>query len=186
MSLTPSTETPAGTQAPAFTLPEPASGKTVSLQHFADSPVCIIFMCNHCPYVVHIIDALVSTAEKLATMGIKTVAISSNDAAAYPADGPDNMAALAQEKNFSFPYLYDESQSVAIAYGAQCTPDLYLFDAQHLLYYRGQFDSSRPGSGKAATGDDLMAAARQLAAGEAAPANPMASVGCSIKWKNRA
>jgi len=140
-------------------------------------------MCNHCPYVVHLVDALVDLAHELAESGIATVTISSNDSASYPQDGPDKMASLAKQKGFRFPYCFDETQEIAKAYDAVCTPDIFLFDQQHGLYYRGQFDDTRPGSG-VAHGGDLKAAAEALLAGEPAPENTRPSVGCSIKWKN--
>lgn len=183
MAATPSSPTPTGFQAPAFSLPEPATGNTVTLESYAGTPVFVIFMCNHCPYVVHLLDALGNAANTLSEQGIQTIAISANDVGNYPADSPDKMAALAKRQGFSFPYLYDETQETAHAYAAECTPDLYLFDQNHKLYYRGQFDASRPGSGSASTGQDLLAAATAMMAGDAPPANTVPSVGCGIKWK---
>lgn len=183
MALIPSTETPIGTPAPAFSLPEPASGNHVALSDYSDKPVVVIFMCNHCPYVIHILDGLVAAGQQLIDQGIAVVAISANDASNYPADGPEKMAALSRDAGLPFPYLYDETQQTAKAYNAQCTPDLYLFDKNHALFYRGQFDSSRPGSGQPVTGEDLLNAASDMLAGNAPPASPTPSVGCSIKWK---
>ncbi len=183
MALTPSSPTPPGFNAPAFSLLEPATGNAVSLQSFAGKPVFIIFMCNHCPYVVHILDALVTVTNTLSTQGIQTIAISANDISNYPADSPEKMAALAKNQHFGFPYLYDETQETARAYAAECTPDLYLFDQSHSLYYRGQFDASRPNSGTAATGVDLSTAASAMLEGKAPPQDATPSVGCSIKWK---
>lgn len=183
MALTPSSATPLGFQAPTFTLPDPVTGKSVTLDTYAGTPVFIIFMCNHCPYVVHLLDALVTASNTLSSQGIQTIAISANDISSHPADAPDKMAALAKTKQFSFPYLFDETQETAKAYSAECTPDLYLFDQNHTLYYRGQFDASRPNSGSSATGADLLAAASAMMAGDAPASDAIPSVGCSIKWK---
>ena len=183
MARTESTPLAVGTPAPAFRLPDPLGGEEVALEDFSGRPLFVLFMCNHCPYVVHLLDALVDTAAWLAERGIATVAISSNDVAAHPADAPERMAALAKDKGFEFAYLYDQSQAVARAYQAACTPDPYLFDAGHRLYYRGQFDASRPGQGTA-DGADLRRAASALVAGEAAPRAQRPSVGCSIKWSS--
>ncbi len=183
MALIPSTETPVGTTAPAFRLPEPATGNLVALSDYSGQPVAVIFMCNHCPYVVHILDGLAQAGQQLIEQGIAVVAISANDATNYPADGPEKMAQLSRDAALPFPYLYDESQETARAYNAQCTPDLYLFDANHALYYRGQFDSSRPGSGLPVTGESLLQAASDMLAGRQPPESPTPSVGCSIKWK---
>jgi len=183
MVLAESTATPIGSAAPDFTLPEPLSGNEISLNNLQGSAVLLVFMCNHCPYVVHILDGLVAAAHDFAAEGIETIAISANDITTHPADSPEKMAALARQKNFPFRYLYDESQSVARAYHAVCTPDIYLYDSQHKLFYRGQFDASRPGSGVDVTGSDLRQAADAMLKGENPPQNPPASVGCSIKWK---
>jgi len=181
MARTESTELPVGTSAEPFSLVEPMTGRQVSLDDYRGQPVFVLFMCNHCPYVIHLLDALVDTADWLSDQGIATVAISSNDVTSHPADAPERMAALARDKGFGFAYLYDESQSVARAYQAVCTPDPYLFDDEHRLFYRGQFDASRPGQGRA-DGADLRAAATALLAGDPAPDSPQPSVGCSIKW----
>ena len=165
-----------------FSLPDTRTGRTVSLTEFAGQPVLIAFVCNHCPYVVHLLPVFAQMANSMAAQGVATIAISANDAAQYPADSPDKMAELAVTHNFEFPYCYDESQEVARAYGAVCTPDLFLFDAGHKLFYHGQFDDSRPGQGEA-TGTDLKQAVTQLLAQQPAPANAKPSVGCSIKWK---
>lgn len=182
MAMTGSTDPAPGSSAPDFSLPDPRTGKTVSLSDFSGSSLVVAFICNHCPYVIHIVDALVRTASDLEAKGVRTVAISANDVANYPADAPHKMALTAEGKNFGFPYLYDESQSVARAYNAVCTPDLYLFDADHKLFYRGQFDATRPGNGTA-TGVDLRAAVDDLLGGESEPAIQTPSVGCGIKWK---
>jgi len=184
MARTESVPLPPGTPAPPFTLPDARGNQPVSPSDHDGSPLLVGFICNHCPYVVHILEPFVALAAELAERGVATIAISSNDIVAYPQDGPLEMAALAEEKGFDFPYCFDESQDVARAYGAVCTPDLYLFDAEHGLYYRGQFDETRPGSGGAAHGEDLRAAAEALLAGEPPSADPTPSVGCSIKWKS--
>ena len=182
MARTESLPMPVGTPAPPFTLPDTRGNQPVAPRDFAGSPLLVVFMCNHCPFVVHLLDPLVALAAELQERGIRTVAISANDIAAYPQDGPLEMAALAEAKGFGFPYCFDESQDVARAYDAVCTPDIYLFDADHRLFYRGQFDETRPGKGQA-HGGDLRAAAEALLAGEAPPTDPPPSVGCSIKWK---
>jgi len=158
MVLTESTTVPIGSAAPNFTLPDTRTGNPVTLGDI-DGPVLVIFMCNHCPYVVHIVEPLVAVATQLKTQGIETIAISANDVVSHPADGPDKMAALAAAKGFNFPYCFDETQEVARAYQAVCTPDIYLLDAEHALFYRGQFDDTRPGRGTA-HGGDLLAACR--------------------------
>lgn len=170
-----------GSKAPDFKLPDTRNGQQVSLSQYTSQPLFIAFICNHCPYVVHLIDELATCATTLADAGVATVAISANDAQGYPADSPQNMAKLAAEKGFDFPYCYDETQETARAYAAVCTPDLYLFDQSHELYYRGQFDSSRPGNGKA-DGTDLKQAVAAMLAGQP-PIDAQPSVGCSIKWK---
>jgi len=182
MVLTESTNMPTGAKAPQFTLPDTRNNQPVSLTDYAGKPVLIVFMCNHCPYVVHLIDELVVIAHQLADQGIATITISSNDISTHPQDGPLKMAELASHKGFKFPYCFDEQQSVARAYDAVCTPDIYLFDANHALYYRGQFDDTRPNQGKA-HGTDLKVAAQALLDGKPAPTDTQPSVGCSIKWK---
>ena len=182
MAKTSSNDMPPGAAAPDFTLPDTRTGQSVSLTDHAGSPLLVLFMCNHCPYVVHIVDELVRLAADFHDRGVKTLAISANDVNSHPADSPENMGKLAADKDFGFPYLFDESQDVARAYGAVCTPDIYVFDADHRLFYRGQFDATRPGQGSTATGDDLRAALAALLAGESAPQPQHPSVGCSIKW----
>ncbi|HWJ07165.1 MAG TPA: thioredoxin family protein [Steroidobacteraceae bacterium] len=171
-----------GTSLPAFALTDTVSGKTVTSSGYAGQPLLVAFICNHCPYVVHIADALAAFANDYRARGLAIVAISSNDVTTYPQDGPVPMAAFAAQKGFTFPYLYDETQQVAQAYHAACTPDLFLFDRAGKLAYRGQFDSSRPNKGSA-TGEDLRAAADAVLAGHAPPAEQTPSMGCSIKWK---
>jgi peroxiredoxin len=184
MALTPSNMLPLGTRAPAFTLPDTVSGKALSLEQVKGSKgTVVMFICNHCPYVKHINAGLVQAAKDYQPKGIAFVAISSNDVANYPQDGPDQMKITARELGYPFPYLYDESQAVAKAYLAACTPDLYLFDANLACAYRGQFDDSRPGSSEPVTGKSLRAAMDAVLAGTAVKGEQRASVGCNIKWK---
>ncbi len=172
-----------GTPAPALRLPDPAGGE-FDLHEFADGrPVLVAFVCNHCPYVRHIGPTFGRVAEQLAEMGVATVAVNSNDIEHYPEDGPEAMVATAQEWGWNFPYLLDESQTVAKDYRAACTPDLFLFDAELRLAYRGQFDSSRPRNDLPIDGADILAAARAVAAGEAIPEPQVPSIGCNIKWR---
>ncbi len=172
-----------GTQAPDFTLPEPATGKLISLTDFKSQVVLVAFICNHCPYVVHIREAFSQFAKNFSDKGGAVIAINANDVENYPDDSPEKMAESVKEYGFTFPYLYDENQDVAKAYQAACTPDFYLFDANHKLYYRGQFDSSRPKNNKPVTGEDMIAATTALLAGKPAPTEQLASLGCNIKWK---
>ena len=172
-----------GTQAPDFSLPEPASGKSVSLSDYAGKPLLVVFSCNHCPYVLHIIESFTAFANQAQRQGLAVVMISANDVGGYPADSPEKMAALAQNQGFEFPYLYDESQQVALAYHAACTPDFFLFDSAHRLVYRGQFDASRPGNNIAVDGSDLKAAVDALLTGSKISAEQIPSVGCNIKWR---
>jgi peroxiredoxin len=170
-----------GTPAPDFTLPS-VTGSTVSLSDFAESPALLVaFICNHCPYVKHIERALAEVTS--AYDGLATVGISANDVVSHPDDRPEQLAAQAQRAGFTFPYLHDESQDVARAYGAVCTPDLFLYDADRRLAYRGEFDPSRPNSGQAADGSSLRAAIEHVLAGEPVPGPHRPSVGCSIKWR---
>jgi peroxiredoxin len=184
MALTPSTMLALGTPAPAFQLPDVVSGRTISLQTFAKAnALLVMFVCQHCPYVQHVKAELARLGRDYADKPVGIVAISANDAATYPDDAPDRLAAMAQQLNWAFPLCYDESQETAKAYTAACTPDFFLFDASRRLVYRGQLDDSRPGNGKPVTGRDLRAAVDALLAG--GPVNPdqRPSVGCSIKWK---
>jgi len=175
---------PLGTTAPRFALRDTVSGRTVALEDFASSAALLIaFICNHCPYVKHILDGFVAYARDFAPRSLATVAISSNDVVGYPADAPEAMGRVAAAKGFTFPYLYDESQQVATAYQAVCTPDFFLFDRERRLAYRGQFDGSRPGNNIPVTGSDLRAASDALLLGRKVAAEQMPSVGCSIKWK---
>jgi len=171
-----------GTLAPPFALPDP-SGGLHKLEDYSAAPALVVaFICNHCPYVVHLADAFSAFAREYQPKGLAVVAISGNDVTAYPQDAPDKMAMFAKAHGFTFPYLYDESQNIARAYQAVCTPDLYLFDANRRLAYHGQFDATRPGRGTP-TGADLRAAADAVLAGEPPLAAQTPSVGCSIKWK---
>ena len=183
MSETPSTMLDIGTPAPDFSLPEPATGKTVSLADFDAQPLLVVFACNHCPYVLHILDSFTGFASQLQQRGVGVVMISANDVTGYPADSPEKMAEMAAKRGFEFPYLYDESQQVALAYRAACTPDFFLFDASHRLVYRGQYDASRPGNQATVDGSDLRAAVDALLVGETIPAEQIPSVGCNIKWR---
>jgi peroxiredoxin len=170
-------------RAPEFELRD-AQGELLSLDDVRGAQgLLIMFVCNHCPYVVHLAPALADFARKLEKQGIGVVAINSNDAASYPADAPDKMVEFADKYGWDFPYLVDEDQSVAKAYVAACTPDFYLFDGELKLTYCGQFDSSRPKNGEPVTGEDLRAAVEALVGGEAPLEDQQPSTGCSIKWK---
>ena len=182
MAATPSSMLSLGTRAPDFSLTN-VDGTTVSRDDFAGKPLLVVFICNHCPFVKHIVDAFVERAADYQKSGVAVVAISANDVDAHPEDDPEHMKAFAEEKGFSFPYLYDEDQSVARSYQAACTPDFFLFDANHKLYYRGQFDGARPGNDEAISGKDLTAAVNALVAGKEAPSPQKPSMGCNIKWK---
>jgi peroxiredoxin len=183
MAAVNSTMLPLGTRAPDFRLSDP-DGKLVKLADFQAAPaLLVIFMCNHCPYVKLIRDALAKLARDYHPRGVAVVGINSNDVANYPADNPARMAAEAASAGYIFPYLHDETQSVAKSYRAACTPDFFLFDQDQRLAYRGQFDDSRPGNGILATGKDLRAALDALLAGNPCPPNQKPSIGCNIKWK---
>jgi peroxiredoxin len=174
---------PLGTTAPDFTLPD-TNGKTVSLANFKDKPALLVmFICNHCPYVKHIRTGLAQLARDYLPRGVGIVGINSNDVANYPNDSPAKMKEEAKSAGYLFPYLYDESQAVAKAYRAACTPDIYLFDKGLKLAYRGQFDDSRPGNGIPVTGKDLRAALDAVLAGKPVSPNQKTSMGCNIKWK---
>ena len=182
MARTPSTMLALGTPAAPFALPD-TTGKTVSLADFASQPLLVMFICNHCPYVKHVRSGLAALGRDLQAKGVRVVAISANDAFAYPDDAPDKMQAEAAEAGYTFPYMYDESQAVAKAYTAACTPDFFLFDTAHTLVYRGQMDDSRPGNGVEVTGKDIRAAVDSLLAGKTIDPNQKSSLGCNIKWK---
>jgi peroxiredoxin len=171
-----------GSTAPDFVLTDPDGGAWALGKIAGDGPALVAFICNHCPYVVHIADALSAFASEYKDKGLATVAISANDIRSHPQDAPDKMSEFARAHHFTFPYLFDESQETAKAYGAVCTPDLFLFDANKKLVYRGQFDDTRPNRGTP-TGADIRAAADAVLAGRKPSAEQKASVGCSIKWK---
>ncbi|MCW8884719.1 MAG: thioredoxin family protein [Motiliproteus sp.] len=180
MALIESRMMPLGTQAPAFSLPNPADGKDYCLEHLRGSRgTLVMFICNHCPYVKHMESALIAMGEQYHGADINIVAISANDAETHPQDGPEAMAG----KGYPFPYLYDESQQVAKAYGAECTPDFFLFDADLQCVYRGQFDSSRPGNNIPVSGEDLLSAMDALQNGGVVSEIQKPSIGCNIKWK---
>ncbi len=172
-----------GTQAPDFSLPEPLTSQLVNLSDYQGCPVLIVFSCNHCPYVLHIIRSFAEFSSNLQKRGIACIMINANDVEKYSDDSPQNMVRLAHQYKFEFSYLYDESQQVALAYQAACTPDFYLFNDAHQLVYRGQYDGSRPGNDVAVTGADLRAASEALTNGEPIPDPQRPSVGCSIKWR---
>jgi peroxiredoxin len=183
MVATNSTMLPLGTKAPGFQLPN-VDGTMVRLSDFSDSlALVVVFMCNHCPYVKHIRDGLARFARDYAPRKVAMVGISSNDAAKYPADSPANMAQEAKAAGYIFPYLYDQTQEVAKAYRAACTPDLFLFDKHQQLVYRGQFDDSRPGNGLTVTGKDLRAATDAILSNQPVLPPQHPSIGCNIKWK---
>ena len=184
MSLTASTMLPLGTLAPAFELPDTVSGETVRLDTFAGRKgLLVMFICNHCPYVMHINAELVRLGEDYAGPELGMVAIVSNDADNYPDDAPDKLKSRAKELGYRFAYCHDESQEIAKAYTAACTPDFFLFDADRRLAYRGQLDESRPENGLPVTGKDLRAAIDAVLAGRAPAGEQKPSMGCNIKWK---
>ncbi|WP_018935887.1 thioredoxin family protein [Thioalkalivibrio sp. ALJ24] len=184
MARTPSQMIELGTEAPNFQLPDVVSGETISLDSFPDAKgYMIAFICNHCPFVQLIRHEFARYGREYTEKGIAVIAINSNDIEAVPEDAPDAMRDDARRFGYNFPYCLDEDQSVAKAYQAACTPDLYLFDADRKLYYRGQFDSTRPGSDQPVTGEDLRNATEALLAGQPAPEPQHPSLGCNIKWK---
>lgn len=183
MVRTASTMMPLGTKAPDFLLPD-ASGRQVGLKDFQNAPaLLIVFLCNHCPYVKHLADSLATVLRAYQERGVAVVGINSNDFDAYPDDSPQQMEREVQQRGYTFPYLVDATQQVAQAYRAACTPDFFLFDGQQQLAYRGQFDSSRPGSEIPVTGEDLCAAMDAVLAGQAPRAAQKPSLGCNIKWR---
>lgn len=184
MALTPSTMMPLGSTAPDFTLPDTISGKQLNLQNIKGARgTLVMFICNHCPYVKHVKEALTRLGTDYKNSGISIIAINANDAVKYPDDAPDKMKVFAQQNNFVFPYLHDDSQRVAKSYNAACTPDLFLFDGNLKCVYRGQFDDSRPGNDIPVTGKDLRSAMDNLLAGKAIDSKQTPSMGCNIKWK---
>lgn len=185
MAMTPSTMLPLGTPAPAFHLPD-TDGKLVSLADFHGRPLLVMFICNHCPFVKHLAAQLARLGHDYQSRGVGIVAINANDMANYPDDSPEKMRQESRRQGYTFPYLFDESQAVAKAYRAACTPDFFLFDTAQHLVYRGQFDDSRPGNGLPVSGRDLRAALDAVLAGQPVAANQKASIGCNIKWKRGA
>jgi len=171
-----------GTRAPDFALPD-TEGRTVRLLDFDGRPLLVMFLCNHCPYVKHIANDLAQVTAKYMEKGIAVVAISSNDPTRYPEDAPALMRTEKRNRGYPFPYLFDESQDVARAYDAQCTPDFFLYDGSRTLVYRGQFDDSRPGNGKPITGIDLTLAVEALLNGKPPVTVQKPSMGCNIKWR---
>ncbi len=184
MSLTNSTMLPLGTRLPPFELPDVVSGNRFSSTMFLEKlGILVMFICRHCPYVVHVQNELARLGKDYAEEALGLVAISSNDADNYLDDRPDELKAMAQELGFTFPYCYDESQEVAKAFTAACTPDFFLFDANQQLVYRGQLDDSRPGNGKRVTGKDLREAIDAVLVGRPVSQDQRPSAGCNIKWK---
>jgi peroxiredoxin len=183
MSVTPSNMPELGMPAPDFALPD-IDGEIVNRDHYSESPaLLVVFWCNHCPYVQHIREGFVEFVEYYQTQSLAVVAIMPNDVDAQPTDSPENMKRAADEYGFTFPYLYDETQEVALAYQAACTPDFFLYDQNRHLAYRGRFDGSRPNQGVPVTGSDLRAATNAVLAGESLLPEQAPSIGCNIKWK---
>ena len=184
MALTESTMLALGTVAPDFNLTDAVTGKTVRSDDFRGSKALLVmFICTHCPYVKHVEKGIAALGKDYAGKPLSIVAISSNDVTTHPADGPEGLKQQAETFGFVFPYLYDETQAVAHAYKAACTPDIFLFDADFRLVYRGEFDASRPGNSIPVTGEDLRTAIDQVLAGKPVPIDQRPSIGCNIKWK---
>lgn len=184
MAATTSTMMPLGTMAPPFELSDTISGNVFTLSELkGNNATLIMFICNHCPFVLHVNDELVRIAKAYHKKGVSFVAISSNDVVNYPQDSPEMMKIHAEKVSYPFPYLYDETQEIAKAYDAACTPDLFLFDRDMRCVYRGQLDDSRPNNDIPVTGKDLRAALEAVLGGERVPENQIPSIGCNIKWK---
>jgi peroxiredoxin len=184
MALTPSTMLPLGTKAPDFRLTDVVSGKTISLDTFAGKQALLVmFICRHCPFVKHVQAELAQIGKDYADAEVGIVAISANDAANYPDDAPEKLKEMATQLGFTFPFCYDESQDIAKAYTAACTPDFFVFDANRELVYRGQLDDSRPSNDKPVTGKDLRAALDAVLASKSVNPEQKPSIGCNIKWK---
>jgi len=184
MAVESSRDLPLGTAAPDFALPDTISGRTIRLSDYAQSPALLVtFICNHCPYVIHVRPALVEFAREFQPRGLGVVAISANDPETVPQDGPEQMKLEAAKAGFTFPYLFDRTQQTARAYHAVCTPEFYLFDSGRRLVYGGRFDASRPNSRVPVTGAELRAAAEAVLAGRAVGTDQQPSIGCSIKWR---
>ena len=185
MALTESYMLPLETKAPNFSLPNVIDGKFKSLNEIKGlKGTLIIFMCNHCPYVIHLLNGILNTSKDFKKKGINTIAISSNSIKTHPQDGPEEMEKFAKKNSFSFPYLFDETQEVAKNYQAACTPDFYLFDKNLKLYYRGRFDSSRPGNNLPVTGEDMHKAAELMLLKLSYNQKQYPSMGCNIKWND--
>lgn len=184
MVQTPSTMLPLGTKAPPFLLTEPVTGRTVSLEELRAAPaLLVVFMSNHCPFVKHIADELARFGQEYRARGLAMVGINANDVANYPDDSPERMKEEVARRGYTFPYLFDDTQEVAKAYQAACTPDFFLFDGEGRLVYRGQFDGSRPSTDVPVTGADLRAACDAVLVGRPISERQTPSVGCNIKWK---
>ncbi|HBS26576.1 MAG TPA: thioredoxin family protein [Gammaproteobacteria bacterium] len=183
MSKTPSTMLELGSQAIDFSLPDPSTNTSVSLTDFAGQPVLVAFICNHCPYVIHIMDEFSAFAKEYGEKGLKIIAINANDVENYADDSPEKMVEFVKQYNLNFPYLFDETQETAKAYTAACTPDFFMYDTAGKLVYRGQFDAARPKSDTPVNGADMRAAADALLAGNAPDSDQIPSLGCNIKWK---
>ena len=183
MVMTPSQMLPLGTDAPDFSLPD-TEGNTVSRSDFAGKPLLVAFICNHCPFVIHVRECLAKLGREYQEKGVAVVGINANDITTHPDDSPEKMATEKKNVGYTFPYLFDETQEVAKAYSAACTPDFFLFDSEHRLVYRGQLDDSRPDSGIPVTGSDLRAALDAVLAGGPVAAEQKPSIGCNIKWKS--
>ncbi|MFW0088647.1 MAG: thioredoxin family protein [Coxiella endosymbiont of Haemaphysalis qinghaiensis] len=185
MALTLSKMIPLGTKASSFSLPDVVSGKKKSLDQLkSDTATVVMFICNHCPFVQHIQKKLVETAKKYQAKGIQFIAISSNDVKNFPEDSPEKMKAIAEEFDYPFPYLFDETQEVAKAYRAECTPDFYVFDHNLMCVYRGRFDDSSPGKSVPVTGEDVITVLDNMLSGKPIDPNQKPSQGCNIKWKS--
>lgn len=185
MAATPSTMLPLGTPLPSFSLPDVVTQQNVKSTDLAGSVAVVAFVCNHCPFVKHIRSGLADFGRYASERGVKLVAVSSNDVVGYPQDSPPKMVEEAKDAGYTFPYLYDESQDVAKAFRAACTPEFYLFDRDGKLAYRGQFDDSRPNNGQPVTGKDLRLAVEALLAGHTPSPEQKPSIGCNIKWRQR-
>ena len=184
MAFTESNMLPLGTKAPAFSLPDTVSGQVLSLNDLkSDVATVIMFLCNHCPYVLHVNVGIVALAHNYQPKGVSFIGISSNDAVNYPQDSPENMKIHAATEGYTFPYLYDETQEIAKMYDAACTPDFYVFDSEMKLAYRGRIDGSRPRNELPVTGEDLRTVLDTLLRGEMVSEKQYPSAGCNIKWK---
>jgi len=184
MAATPTTQIPLGFEAPDFRLPDMVSGQVKTLTELqSDKATVVVFICNHCPYVIHIIDELVNVGKEYIPKGVSFVMVNSNDVENYPADSPEKMVEFAKERDFPFPYLYDETQETAKAYDAACTPDFNIFDSEMKCVYRGQFDNSRPGNDEPVNGADLRRTLDLIFAGKKISEEQRPSIGCNIKWK---